>query len=96
MALPGGGVDHLHLALGGRLHIDVVHADAGPAHDLEGGGLGQDVRRDLGRRPDRQTLVAPTISDSWAGARPVFTSTERPAFVMISTAALDISSATRP
>ena len=43
-------------ALGRRDQVDVVHASAGAADDLQVGSLGDEVGRDLGRRADDQRV----------------------------------------
>ena len=46
-----------HAARCGGRNVDVVDADAGPADDLQSGRALQQFGGDLGRRPDRQTVV---------------------------------------
>src|SRR5690606_32910660 len=48
----GGRVDDHDAGFGGRLDVDVVEADAGARHDLEGGGRRERLRVDLGRGAD--------------------------------------------
>ena len=45
-------VDDHHAAAGGRLDVDVVEADAGPADDDQVGAGGEDLGGDLGGRAD--------------------------------------------
>ena len=49
-----GGVDHHHPALGGRGHVDVVEADAGPAHHHQVGAGREHLGGDRGGRADDQ------------------------------------------
>ncbi len=59
-----GGGDHIRLrrvrdddaALGRRVHVDVVHSDAGPADRAEAVRLRDQVRVELRRRPDEHAV----------------------------------------
>ena len=51
-----GGVDDDDASCGCRRNVDVVHADAGPADDLEFLRTLDDIRRDLGSRADHQRI----------------------------------------
>ena len=53
-----GGVDHHDPALGGRVDVDVVEPDAGPAHHDEVGAGRQHLGGDRGGRADDQGLRA--------------------------------------
>src|SRR5918998_1650147 len=55
VALRGVGDDNA--ALGGRLYVNVVHADAGAAYGLEVVGLLQDLSRYLGGAADYEAVV---------------------------------------
>ena len=50
------GIDHGDAAARGRLEIDVVDPDAGPADHLQAGRLSQERLGDLGRRPDEEGI----------------------------------------
>jgi hypothetical protein len=52
-----GRVDHQNPQPRGRIHVDVVHADARARDHLEAARGVQQIRRDLGLGPDEQRVV---------------------------------------
>ena len=58
-----GRVHHHDPALGGGVDVDIVDADPGAADDLEAGGYGQHLGRDLGRGAHGEPVIVADNGD---------------------------------
>ena len=62
-----GRVDHGDAGPGGRVQVDVVHADAGAGDDLEIAAGGDHLLRDSGLAAHHQSIVAGDGGDEFVG-----------------------------